>query len=73
MEPNRSEPSGQPQTRRAPEVADAIQLVCDDCGSVEHGQGLLAQLGQHLLESNDFEARSAEVTVFGLCVHCRQA
>lgn len=72
MEPNRTEPSGHPQSQRAPEVADAIQLVCEDCGAVEHSQGLLAQLGQHLLEHNSFEARSAEVTVFGLCVHCRR-
>ena len=72
LDPNQTMPSDKQTSESPQEVADAIHLVCEDCGAVDHSEGLLAQLGLHLAENHGFEARSAEVTVFGLCVHCRQ-
>ena len=50
---------------------DAIHLVCEECGAVDYGEGLSAELTSQVDASHGFAIRSAEITVFGLCVHCR--
>ncbi|MDH3682674.1 MAG: hypothetical protein OEV40_22305 [Acidimicrobiia bacterium] len=71
MNADRSPDRGQDGPGRATGSRQTMHLVCDDCGAVEDGEGPISELIGHLEGSYGFEPRSAELTVFGLCRHCR--
>ncbi len=50
-----------------------FHLVCERCGSVAHHVGnLVGEIAAHLRDGHDFEPRSVELVVTGLCARCRQ-
>jgi len=53
---------------------DAIHLVCIGCRTVTHHAGeFVERLREHLDEHHGFLPHSTDVTVSGLCPHCRDA
>jgi Fur family transcriptional regulator, ferric uptake regulator len=49
-----------------------FHLQCSGCGSVEHHEGdLVARILEHLDAGHGFAVHAVDLTVTGLCAHCR--